>query len=1326
MVDNTRVSFAKLNNGNYVAWKFRMKALLEREELWDVIVAVKPEEVDEQYAQWKKSDVKARATISLFIEDSQLRFVKKAETACDMWNNLMAHHEKATLSTQAMLLKQLVLINLEVIGDIEKYLERIENVFDRLDSSGVEISEQLRVIMLLRSLPRSYANFVTTLENRPDVELTMDLVVARLRSEYERQTETKAGPSGISVKEEKVHKADANVINDKKCFFCKKPGHFKRNCRKLTALKNDKSSGESSKKSGSEQQQQAKKVQTENAQRQKPSVANDPYSGAVCFVAGGAIPGAWVIDSGCTCHMTNDREFFVEYKRDVVVDVTLADGTKTKSCGIGSGNVIGIDGNGKRIKITLERVLHVPTLEGGLISVRKLAEKGFTVVFKVNDCEIRDSEDNVIAVGEMAGSQYKLKITEHCTVVKGSHTDLCQHTWHRRFGHRDVNVMNIITSKGLVSGFKVKDCEERIVCECCIKGKLARKPFPPLGERRSTQLLDLVHTDLCGPMENVTPSGNKYFITLIDDHSRFCAVFLLKSKNEAEPKIREYVRWTENVFGRKPKVIRSDGGGEYIGESLQQFYKAEGIAAQYTTPYTPQQNGVAERKNRALQEMANCMLLDAGLPKCYWGEAVVTANYVQNRLPSRVVDKTPFELWTGRVPDLSELKVFGCEAYVHVPDQKRKKFDAKARKLVFVGYSTQHKGYRFLDLLTNRISISRDARFLELGNGSEQVEKLVDSEVLQIPEEHSDDNVSDCEEEIILDRKSEDEVLDEEEPSEYDDASEMNESDFLGFEPEVPEEQVVLNRADRRTRGVLPGRFEDYVVGQVIVDEEPKDYKEAMLVSQWKSAMNAEIAAHTANQTWELMSLPPGKKVIGVKWVFKIKRDEAGKIVKHKARIVAKGYTQSFGIDFTEVYAPVTRQATLRVLLAVASKQGLLLKQYDFKTAYLNGTINEELYMSQPPGYSIEGKEDMVCRLRKSIYGLRQSARCWNRTLHAVLLDLGFEACESDPCLYVRRGKSVVYLVVYVDDLIVGSADEKEIDEVFRSLKDKFDVTSLGQLRHFLGYEIERVDGCYSLRLTPYIECVLRKFQMGNSHPVKTPIDLGYTAENDESKPFEDTTLYRSLIGALLYLAVNARPDVALSVGLLGRKVSEPNNSDWNAAKRILQYLNGTKDLKLSYGSQNEWNLVGYSDSDWAGDRRTRRSTTGFIFFYGGGPVSWMSKGQNSVALSSLEAEYNALSLACQEVMWLRRLLEELGEPETNPTIVFEDNMGCLSFAKAERCSGRVKHIDTKRHFIRDLCEKKTVDLKYCSSEEMVADALTKPVGPAKLNKFLKRIELIK
>lgn len=1328
MADSVKVTFAKLNGSNYVSWKYRMMTMLEREEVWHVIVDPKPEEVDEAFRQWQKDDRKARTTIALFVEDNQLRFVKKATSAREMWHNLKTYHEKATIGNQALLLQQLCALNLSEGGDVERHIEETENLYERLDNAGVELSELLRIIMMLRSLPPSFNSFVTSLENRPQEDLTMDLVVARLRDECQKR----ASQPGASGNNEKALKTEVKPRSDKrKCFFCNMPGHLRKNCRKFLATKRNDNVNQAAPKSS---EQQAKQAQAEPEPKPRPSTSSSTVQGAVCFIAGGAIPGAWTIDSGCTCHMTNDRQFFNEFQRDVVVEVTLADGTTTKSAGCGNGVLFGVTGDGKRIAIRLESVLYVPTLEGGLISVRKLALKGFAVVFQVDRCEIRAADGAVIAVGETVGNQYKLKTAEQCkAVMADNHSDRCQHTWHRRLGHRDASVLKLIKSKDLANGLDVKDCGQQLVCECCLQGKLARSPFPPVVERSSKQPLDLVHSDLCGPMEHSTPSGNKYLMTVIDDYSRFCVVYLLKSKAEAADKIREYVRWTENVFGRKPRAIRTDGGGEYTGHELLNFYKAEGIETQFTVPYSPQQNGVAERKNRSLQEMANCMLLDANLPKRYWGEAVLTAAYTQNRLPSRVVERTPYEMWTGSKPDLTRFRVFGCAAYVHIPDSKRKKFDPKAQKLVFVGYSDHHKGFRFLDRATDRIVISRDARFMELASGSEQQEPDDLQERVAGQEETSD---GDCEV-TVNGGEYEAEVIQEEAGSErsvYEDADNTDESDFFGFEDENeleaeeenPEGEVCLRRSDRQTRGVLPKHFENYVVGLVQHCEEPDDFRQALAMPEWNTAMKDELKAHELNGTWELASLPIGKKVIGAKWVFKLKRDETGKVIKHKARIVAQGYTQRFGVDFTDVFAPVTRQTTLRAFLAIAGKQKLILRQYDVKTAYLNGSLDEELYMRQPPGFEASGQEELVCRLKKSIYGLRQSARCWNKALDSVLRDLRFQQCESDPCLYVRRsGSTTVYLLVYVDDLIIGCTDKDEIHRVYKALRDKFDITDLGPVRFFLGFEIERESGYYSLKLTSNIEQLAAKFGMQNAAPVKTPMNPGYVTANCDSKKFPDVSRYRSLVGALLYLAVNARPDVSISVGLLGRKVSDPNQSDWAAAKRVLQYLNTTKHHKLNFGPGQDWKLVGYSDSDWAGDQRTRKSTSGIVFFFGGGPISWISKSQATVALSSLEAEYNALTVACQEAIWIRRLLQELGEPQSEATTLFEDNQGCICFAKAERSSGRVKHIETKGHFIRELCERKTVVLTYCPTTEMVADALTKPLGPSLHIRFVERIGLV-
>lgn len=346
-------------------------------------------------------------------------------------------------------------------------------------------------------------------------------------------------------------------------------------------------------------------------------------------------------------------------------------------------------------------------------------------MFDNDGCEIVNAESAVVATGSRHGGLYYLRVSEaSLSASESRHRVDCQHQWHRQLGHRNWAAAERIVKENLATGMKVSDCGLRLVCECCMQGKSARLPFPPVVDRKSARILDIVHTDLCGPMENVTPSGNRYAMTIIDDFSRFTVTYLLQRKSEAAGIIQDYVKWVENHFGRKPGFVRSDGGGEFNNHELRKFYKQHGIQPQFTTPYSPQQNGVAERKNRSLTEMATCMLIDAGMEKRFWGEAMLTATYLQNRLPSRSIQKTPHELWWGRKPDLAHLRVFGSPAYVHVPDTKRKKLDNKATRLTFIGYAMEQKAYRFVDLDTDIITVSRDARFIELGNGSSSVEVL--------------------------------------------------------------------------------------------------------------------------------------------------------------------------------------------------------------------------------------------------------------------------------------------------------------------------------------------------------------------------------------------------------------------------------------------------------------------------------------------------------------------------------------------------------------------------------------------------------------------------
>jgi hypothetical protein len=724
------------------------------------------------------------------------------------------------------------------------------------------------------------------------------------------------------------------------------------------------------------------------------------------------------------------------------------------------------------------------------------------------------------------------------------------------------------------------------------------------------------------------------------------------------------------------------------------------------------------------------MLAEFNLEKKYWGEATNTACYLINRLPSSSIDTTPYEKWFREKPKYDQLKVFGCKAMVHIPKEKRRKLDEKSRALFFVGYAENQKGWRFLDTSTNKIIISRDAKFFE----EELYAKKSDIVVNKKPEQ------SVVFEKSISEGEENDETLSQnssDEPNVDFDGDEtlVNENENIlenvETSPEPPlvreseseDEDPVIERrvSNREKKGVPPVRYGQETKKVQMSDDpkEPKDFQEAMSSPEklkWMEAMDEEMKSQKENNTWDLVELPNGKKTVGCKWVFKIKRNASGEIVKYKARLVAQGFTQKFGVDYDEVFAPVTRLTTLRVLLGIASKKKLILKHFDVKTAYLCGNLDEEIFMRQPRGYQ---QGSLVCKLKKSLYGLKQSARCWNKKLHDVLISLKFQQSSADPCLYTKQvnGK-LMYLLVYVDDLLIAFDEEKEISRLLEELQRNLPIISLGDAKQFLGLQIKKEKGNYSICLRGYIEKIAKKFGLEDAKKSYIPMDTGFVRSQTETEKFDDPTMYQSIIGALLYIAVNARPDIAVSTSILARKVSCPSNSDWIAAKRVIRYLVGTKDLKLVFGGAgSSETLVGYSDADWAGDQTDSKSNTGFVFLYNGGAVSWASRKQNCVTLSSMEAEYVALSEACQEVVWLRELFEELGIPQESPTIIHEDNQSCIKFVANEKMSKRSKHINTKKNYVKEL-NGSTVNLKYCPSADMVADCLTKPLPVVKIQKF--------
>ena len=464
-----------------------------------------------------------------------------------------------------------------------------------------------------------------------------------------------------------------------------------------------------------------------------------------------------------------------------------------------------------------------------------------------------------------------------------------------------------------------------------------------------------------------------------------------------------------------------------------------------------------------------------------------------------------------------------------------------------------------------------------------------------------------------------------------------------------------------------------------------------------------------------LVYLPEGRKAIDCRWVFKIKYNADGSVERHKARLVAKGYSQEPGLYYEETFSPVAKYTSIRSLLAISNQLDLEVHQMDVSTAFLNGELQEEIYMTQPQGYAKDGEEELVCKLNKSIYGLKQSSRCWNNTIDQFLKSSGYSQSNSDPCLYVKReGDDIMLIAVYVDDLIPASNNTQMLSREKAALKDRFKMKDLGVIRYCLGIEVERDRSKKYMKLhqSKYLLNLLKKYGMEECKPVATPIEQGTKLLLNEGEPV-NTKEYQALIGGLIYAVTATRPDLALAVGLVSQFCANPSAEHWKAAKHILRYVKGTINYGIIFDGNEEdiVELSGYVDADWGSNPNGRKSQSGYLFKLCGGTISWASKKQKVVALSSTEAEYVAASLACQEAVWLRALLGEIGFDQTQPTVIKEDNQGTIALSKNPKYHPRTKHIDIKYHFVRDKVLNKEVPLEYCPSEEMVADLLTKPLG---------------
>ncbi|KAJ9545765.1 hypothetical protein OSB04_025472 [Centaurea solstitialis] len=866
--------------------------------------------------------------------------------------------------------------------------------------------------------------------------------------------------------------------------------------------------------------------------------------------------------------------------------------------------------------------------------------------------------------------------------------------WHCRLGHINKKRVELLLKGGFLGTFDYKPFDN---CESCLSGKMTKQPFNKENER-ATDLLEIIHTDVCGPFSHVAKGGYRYFITFTDDFSRYGYVYLMRHKSESFERFREFQNEVQNQLGRKIKFLRSDRGGEYLSDEFDNHLMECGIVSQLTPPYTPQMNGVSERRNRTLLHMVRSMMYHSTLPMSFWGHAFETAAHILNRAPTKSVEKTPYELWKGKKPNISFLRILGCEVYVKRPTSEKLK--PKSDKCFFVGYPRTTVGYYFYNPEENKVFVARNGKFLEekflsYGNTRKDVD-------LQVVDEENTTPIV--------------------EP----------EIQHENVEPQSESIEEVKTQDLRRSSRVRqePDRYLGFLVSQDSGDlNEPTSYGEAVSGNeseQWQEAMKAEMQSMYDNQVWELTDLPQHCRAVGRKWVFKKKTDMDGNVHTFKARLVAKGFTQTHGIDYDETFSPVAMLKSIRILMAISAYFNYEIWQMDVKTAFLNGKLTEDVYMEQPEGFEDPKNPNKVCKLLKSIYGLKQASRSWNLHFDERIKEFGFAKSEFEPCVYTKfSGSIVTFLVLYVDDILLIGNDVPTLQSVKSWLSKCFQMKDLGEAAYILGIKIYRNRSKRLIRLSQstYIDKILKKFRMDESKKGFIPMQHGIVLSKTQcpvSSQDQDkmkSVPYASAIGSIMYAMLCTRPDVAYSVSVTSRYQQNPGEPHWVAVKNILKYLRRTKDMFLVFGgSEDEISVNGYSDASFQTDRDDFRSQSGYVFTLNRGAISWKSSKQDTIADSTTEAEYIAASDAATEAVWLRNFLSDLRvvASVSRPIDIFCDNSGAVAQAKEPREHHKSRHVLRKYHLIREIIGRGDVRICKIPTEENVADPLTKPLARVK------------
>ncbi|KAK2396677.1 putative mitochondrial protein [Trifolium repens] len=932
----------KLSGTNFLDWHRNLRIVLKHDNKLYVLEEPLPAEEPASNAPkaerdaYKKhvEDDNETACLMLATMNSELQKQHENMAAFDMIEHLKMLYQEQARHERFEVSKALFQSKLSEGTPVGPHVLKMIGYVENLDRLGFPLDKELATDVILQSLPDSFSQFILnfnmnnmdkslpellsmlrTAEQNLKTKGKFILMVSNGKKQNKRPNKQGGKWKGKEVAKPKpttpALKPNGGIAKEGTCFHCGKTGHWKRNCPKYLE---DKKNGLA------------------------PSA-----SGIFVIEINLSTSSSWVLDTGCGSHICSNVQGLKRSRALAKgeVDLRVGNGAKVAALAIGTYMLTLPSG----LIIQLENCYYVPAISRNIISVSCLDKFGFAFIFKNNCCSIY-LNDIFYATAQINNGLYVLDFDLPIYNINTKRLKPNElnpsYLWHCRLGHINEKRISKLHKDGFLESF---DYESYDTCRSCLIGKMTKAPFTGKGER-ANDLLALIHTDVCGPLNIPARGGFSYFITFTDDFSRYGYVYLMKHKSESFEKFKEFKNEVQNQLGKNIKILRSDRGGEYLSQEFNDHLRECGILSQLTPPGTPQWNGVSERRNRTLLDMVRSMMSHADLPNSFWEHALLTAAYTLNRVPSKKVDKTPYEIWSGKRPHMSYMKIWGCEVYVK--RQLSTKLEPRSDKCLFVGYPKETKGYYFYNPTEGKVFVARTGVFLE----KEFISKEISGRKVDLEEIQESQSID----EPVEEHEQETQVIVDEQPA------------------QVEQDQ----RRSSRIRN-QPERYGYLITDQgdvLLMDQdEPVTYQEAITgpeSEKWLEAMKSEMDSMYTNQVWTLIDPPIGVKPIGCKWVFKKKTDMDGKVNTYKARLVAKGYKQIQGVDYDETFSPVAMIKSVRILLAIAAYHDYEIWQIDVKTAFLNGNLLEDVYMTQPEGFRIPKENHKICKLQRSKHILRR------------------------------------------------------------------------------------------------------------------------------------------------------------------------------------------------------------------------------------------------------------------------------------------------------------------------------------------------------------------